>query len=80
MKITLCLKDPDGIWNFLHEQISDEELRDGVEHTFFDCGDYVYLEIDTESMTGRVQPREEWRKSNSREEKGQDEARKVENR
>ncbi len=73
MKIRITLKDPDGIYECITDAIkatrpqglSDsewediaEERRSAISHSkFIEYGDYVTVEIDTDTNTAIVVPR-----------------------
>lgn len=52
MKVKLTLKAPDAIECGLKDRIEDEDLRDAVMEKFVTYGEYVTIEIDTDTMTG----------------------------
>ena len=72
MKVRINFKDPDAIYEILNakhplpdneEDITPrmEKQRDEFCDKFFEYGDYGRIEIDTETMTGRLVPRKEWK-------------------
>jgi hypothetical protein len=72
MKVRIHFKDPDVIHEILeanHPLPDDEEeitprmekQREDFSKKYFEYGDYGRIEIDTETMTGRILPRKEWK-------------------
>jgi hypothetical protein len=72
MKVRIHFKDPDAIYEILngkHPLPDDEDEitpkmekdRDKFCDQYFEYGDYGRIEIDTETMAGRLIPRKEWK-------------------
>jgi hypothetical protein len=70
-KIKIQFKDPDAIYEILsarHPLPEDEDditprmerEREEICDAYFEYGDYGVVEIDTDTMTGRLLPRSEW--------------------
>lgn len=72
MKMKIRFKDPDAIYDFLnakHPLPDDEDditprmekEREDFSDQYFEYGDYGCIEIDSDTMTGRLLPRKEWK-------------------
>jgi hypothetical protein len=72
MKVRIQFKDPDIIFEIVrakHPYPADEDDvtprmerdREAFAEKYFEYGDYGMIEIDTETLTGRVLPRKEWK-------------------
>lgn len=72
MKFKIQFKDPDMIFeivNAKHPMPKDEDditprmemAQEDFSKEYFEYGDYGMLEIDTETMAGRLLPRKEWK-------------------
>jgi hypothetical protein len=71
-KHTINFKDPDLIYelvNAKHPLPDDEDditprmekAREDFSEEFFEYGDYGRIEIDSETLAGRLVPRKEWK-------------------
>lgn len=72
MKIQVQVKDPDGIHEIINARhpMPDDEAdisprmeaeQEQFADLYFEYGDYMKLEIDTDTMTARILPRNEWK-------------------
>jgi hypothetical protein len=72
VKIQVTVKNPDAIHDIVntrHPMPSDdrditprmEEEQEAFAEEYFEYGDYMRLEIDTETMSARILPRKEWK-------------------
>ena len=72
MKHQIQFKDPDLIYDLInakHPLPEDEDditprlekQREDFSEKYFEYGDYGVFEIDSETLTGRLLPRKEWK-------------------